>query len=278
MDDRVEIMIKILVLAGTVEGRKVAEYIAESGVPFHVCVATQYGEKLLPKGDKISTTAIRLNQDGMKDILRQKNITLVLDATHPHAVLVSQNMRQVCQQMQIEYIRIIRQNVFVAEKKGLYVDTVEEAVEFLINTSGNILLTTGSKDLVKFTRIPHFEKRVYARVLSTLEVVTQCQKLGFEGKNLICMQGPFSEALNYAMLEQINAKYLVTKESGAAGGFEEKIRAAQRVGVQAIIIRRPCKEEGISLALCIEELERRFTNNTIGMYENRKRDKVGENV
>ena len=36
---------------------------------------------------------------------------------------------------------------------------------------------------------------------------------------------------------------MVTKDGGAAGGFAEKVQAAQASGVQLVVIRRP-EEEG----------------------------------
>lgn len=55
------------------------------------------------------------------------------------------------------------------------------------------------------------------------------------------MQGPFSYALNRALMEQFAIRFLVTKDGGAAGGFEEKARAAQDTGAQLIVIRRPAE-------------------------------------
>ena len=55
-------------------------------------------------------------------------------------------------------------------------------------------------------------------------------RLGFKGRNLIAMQGPFSAEMNVALLHQTKAKYFVTKESGKAGGFEEKKKAARETG------------------------------------------------
>jgi len=126
------------------------------------------------------------------------------------------------------------------------------------------LVTTGSKELKKYTALTDYKNRVYARVLSTAEVAAACKEIGFEGKNLICMQGPFSEELNYAMLKQLNAAYLVTKCSGAAGGFEEKCEAALRAGAKLIMIGRPEKEEqGISLKEAVLMLKER-----LGIVEN----------
>ena len=53
--------------------------------------------------------------------------------------------------------------------------------------------------------------------------------------------------MNYAMLKEVDAAFLLTKESGAAGGFPEKLAAAQRAGAAAVIIKRPGQEEGYSV-------------------------------
>ncbi len=258
-------MSKILIFAGTVEGRRIAEYLVRAGIAVHVCVATEYGEKLLPKGDEITVTSKRLTMEEMRTIFVQQEVPLVIDATHPYAVLVSQNIKQACMETGKEYMRMLRGSIQEQAEHCTYLDSVEDAVQLLKDTEGNVLLTTGSKELAKFTEIPDYSKRLFARVLSTMTVVNECQKLGFEGRNLICMQGPFSEELNYAMLKQIDAKYLVTKESGSAGGFMEKLNAASKAGVKTIVIGRPCQEEGVTFDECLRILGERFH------IENRKK-------
>ena len=46
------------------------------------------------------------------------------------------------------------------------------------------------------------KKRLYARVLPQEEAFAVAEGIGLQKKQLICMQGPFSEALNIAMLHQ----------------------------------------------------------------------------
>ena len=58
-------------------------------------------------------------------------------------------------------------------------------------------------------------------------------------RNIIAMQGPFSLALNVALMQQFGVRYLVTKDGGAAGGFAEKVQAAARTGAQLVVLRRP---------------------------------------
>ena len=105
--------------------------------------------------------------------------------------------------------------------------------------------------------------RLYARVLSTEETFEICKELGFEGKQLICMQGPFSEEMNLAMLRHVDAKYFVTKESGKAGGFPEKVKAAKEAGTVLVVVGRP-EEEGLALEEVFDELKRRYGDKNRG--------------
>ncbi len=102
--------------------------------------------------------------------------------------------------------------------------------------------------------MPDYRERLYARVLSLPEVVKSCAELGFQGSHLICMQGPFSLEMNCALIHQTGARFLVTKDTGAAGGFPEKAEAALRCGCRLVIIGRPMREEGITLEQCLKLL------------------------
>ncbi len=183
-----------------------------------------------------------------------ENYSCVMDATHPYAVEVTHNIVLACNETGTPYYRLVRE-----QSDGdafLTVQSVEEAVEFLQGTTGNILVTTGSKELQKFTALKDFAHRVYARVLPSAEVILQCKEYGLEGKHLICMQGPFSAEMNKAFLLQTEASFLVTKESGKTGGFPEKLEGAKGTKAKVIVIGRKEEEEGYSfteLTSCISQ-------------------------
>lgn len=250
-------MEKLLLFAGTSEGRKLAEYLLLHQAACTVCTATEYGETLLPKGDSLEHISERLDVDQMCELMKNRQITLVIDSTHPHAKIVTENIREAADRAGVPVLRLVRPQGEI-EGDLVTVPSVSAAVEYLSHTEGHIFAATGSKELKAYTALPDYKERVTARVLSMAGVAAQCRELGFEGKNLICMQGPFSEELNYAMLKQTGAKYLVTKESGAAGGLEEKIRAAKRAGAKLVVIGRPVQEEGYTLPEMKKELASRM--------------------
>lgn len=110
---------------------------------------------------------------------------------------------------------------------------------FLVQTQGNVLLATGAKELPAFAQLA--PERLYPRVLPTLDGIAACEAAHIPHKNILALQGPFSYALNRALLEQFSIRFLVTKDGGAAGGFAEKAQAAADTGVQLIVIRRPAE-------------------------------------
>ena len=230
----------ILIFSGTTEGRRLSEWLSSNGVPVHVRVATGYGAEVMGSKDGVEVDVGSCGGTvGIADEIRKKGISIVVDATHPYASRITEHVRQACEETGAEYIRLSRDTTPTDLKGIVAVSSMDEAVDYLCNTEGIILAATGSKELDKYTRIPDYRDRVVARVLSTMESMDKCVSLGFEGRNLICAQGPFSEDSNYATLRQIGASFIVTKDSGSTGGFMDKVRAAQRAGCKVVLVRRP---------------------------------------
>lgn len=261
-------MCKVILFGGTTEGKDMAEFLAEHQVETLVCVATEYGATRMKDSPYMRISHERLDREAMEALIEAEKPEIVVDATHPYAKEVTANIKDACQVQNTEYMRLLR-NVSADGAEAadaVFVDSVDEAAEYLAGTEGVIFAATGSKELHKYTVIPGYRERVVARVLSTPGVAAECAELGFQGENLICMQGPFSKDLNVAMLKAKKAGYLVTKVTGRAGGYEEKIEAAREAGCVCVIVGRPETEEGMSFYQCKGELCRRFsikTNRTV---------------
>lgn len=250
-------MEKVIVFAGTTEGYELCRFLSEHRISVYACAATEYGGKALTETPYLHIHTGRLSREEMEAFFLKEEPNFVLDATHPYAAEVTDNIKSACEKTGFFYQRVLREQGRQAEK-AVYVESTEAAAEFLNTTEGNVLLTTGSKELKKFLGVKDYKERLYARVLSLPSVMEECSAAGFEGKHLIGMQGPFSRELNEAMLRQFHCRYLVTKDSGKAGGFQEKIDAAFSCGAIPVIIGRPLKEEGLSLVECKKWLSQKF--------------------
>ena len=232
-----------LIFAGTTEGRKLAEFFLTKGVTLTVCTATEYGKILLPEHSLLTAISKRLDDKEMYELMEKNQFDGVFDCTHPYAVIVSENIKKAAKKANLEYYRILRPKEEIEDEDNIvYVASMEEAVDYLSNTEGNILTTTGSKELSKMLSLPNYKERVYARILSNPEMVKDSFELGFQGKHLICMQGPFSEEMNTAMIHQFDIRYVLTKNSGKVGGFIEKVNSAKETGTILVVIGRPTAE------------------------------------
>jgi precorrin-6A/cobalt-precorrin-6A reductase len=58
------------------------------------------------------------------------------------------------------------------------------------------------------------------------------------------MQGPFTKEFDKALFQHFGVTLLITKESGKVGFVDEKIAAAQELGIETIVIRRPTIQYG----------------------------------
>ncbi|MGL5436742.1 MAG: precorrin-6A reductase [Lachnospiraceae bacterium] len=247
-------MIKVIIFGGTTEGRELAQFCVRYQVPALVCVASEYGGRLLPDHPCLNIHTGKLDEAGMISLIETHHPKFIIDATHPYARIVSETVRNTCGKLGIPCHRILRDsetgqaNSVNSDSRMITVADTAAAIDFLRTTTGNIFLTTGSKTLGDFMELPDSRERIYARVLPDSQVIADCEQLGIKGRHLIGIQGPFSREINQAMLEQTKAAWMVTKESGDAGGFTEKTEAAWRCGVSVIVIGRPVKEQGISIA------------------------------
>lgn len=243
-------MDKILIFAGTTEGRILTEAICRDDSEKRrviTCVATEYGKHLLPEeSENLTVLAGRMEPEEMRALMEKEAVCQVIDATHPYARQASANIREAAEEAGVPYLRLLREQGKEAEN-AVVVPDAKGAAEYLKKTEGNVLLTIGSKELAAFTGLANFSQRLYPRILPTPEMVKRAFDLGFDAGHIIAMQGPFSHETNLAMLRQTKAAFLVTKESGQAGGFADKLTAAKEAGAKVLLIGRP-KEEGKSLA------------------------------
>ncbi|MDR2343318.1 MAG: precorrin-6A/cobalt-precorrin-6A reductase [Spirochaetaceae bacterium] len=247
----------VFIFAGTGDGKKFIVSLLDRAekksmeLQAHIFCATEYGAELIRDetlrvlqggaGSQISTVirSGRLNGGEMLNEITLYKPDYVIDCTHPFAEIVTKNIKTVCESSGRAYLRLRREIPAMPPPAGVfYVDSVSDAASFLKGKAGNIFLTTGSKELRHFSS-GAFSGRVYPRVLPLEESLRACREAGIPAKNIIAMQGPFPEKLNRAVIRLVNASWLVSKESGAEGGFGEKVNAALAENCRVVAVRPP---------------------------------------
>jgi len=245
---------RAIVFAGTNEGRRLSTFLAKKGVEVLAVVATEYGSLVMPELPFLTVQEGRLSLEQITELVGQYDS--IVDATHPYARVISDNIAEAAKRCGKTAIRLVRPSLAYEDVLGF--SSIPEACAYLNGTTGHILATTGSKELLPFSSIENYRERVFIRVLATAEAIQACTQAGFPATNILCMQGPFTEAMNLATMEQIDAKYLLTKDTGISGGFQEKLSAARARGVNVVLVGRPRKEDGLTLEETFQYFDQAF--------------------
>lgn len=229
----------ILVFGGTSDSLEICDKINKySDLDYILSVTTNYGEDLARKVAKEVHVA-RLSKEDMVNFIKENNINKIIDATHPYAIEVSKNAMESAKELNIDYTRYERKSLIEdLEYENKYiVNNIEEACKVARDKGKNIFIGTGSKNLPQIVEyIP--DRNLIARVLPTSDVMLSCENLGLNADNIIAMKGPFSQSINEEFYKHYNIDIVITKESGVAGGFLEKVNAAKTLDIPIIIIKR----------------------------------------
>ena len=219
----------IWIIGGTKDSREIFEKLVEdTDRDILVSTATEYGGKLLKEyigknedgKRKLKVISERLNEEQMKKLIQKESINLIVDASHPYAVNVSNSVIKVTDKMNVKYIRFEREMLDYGSENIKKFDSVIDVTEFVRKMENkNILSTLGSNNLEEIK--PMGEKNnLYIRILPTVDSVRKAEELGYQ------------------------IDYLITKESGATGGEKEKIEACREYGTTVLVVKRPYIDYG----------------------------------
>ena len=251
----------ILVLAGTQDGREIAAGLREAGYEVIASVVSEYGRELVAQSG-VPVQAAAMNEQELQQFVIQHGIRLMIDATHPYAVNVSRNARQVAANLHIPCLRYERpDSALPIYAKLVLAPDLQRAAEMAVGLGKTVFLTTGSHSLPLFrAAAAGRDCRLIARVLPQPEVIADCIANGFSPADIIAAQGPFSQELNRELFRAYGADVMVTKNSGAIGGTDAKIAAAIELGLIIVVVQRPAalqQQVFESLPALLEYLKRK---------------------
>lgn len=229
----------VLVFGGTSDAIELCQALQDRDIRFTLSVATEEG---LHSARCFAPNVItgRMDSAEISDYITRMHIDYVIDAAHPYAQLLRQTIVEACETLQCPVMRYERPSYRSFDDSPFVIkaSNVMDACRNITENQSRVLLTTGSKDLEIFKRMLR-DKTLFTRVLPVADVISECNSLGFGIDNIIAMKGPFTQEMNYALYQMIKPDVVVTKESGKAGGFEEKVEPCTELGITCIVIERP---------------------------------------
>jgi precorrin-3B C17-methyltransferase len=164
---------------------------------------------------------------------------VLVDATHPYATLMSEQLVGLARELDIPYLRYERASDY-QPADGVWRATPQLAAQTAIASGQCIFLSTGAKDLATYLQAPGAaDKDWFVRLTAEPEGIERAVALGVPRDRICAMQGPFSAAFNEALWRDWQIDCVVTKDSGAAGGYGAKVDAARALGIKLVVQGRP---------------------------------------
>ncbi len=228
----------IWLIGGTAESVQIARLLSSSNLCYLVSVTTTAATELYASIPQTKIIVGQVKTTAMNDFLLAHDIRVVIDASHPYAVTISQGAIAACQRTDIPYLRYERPCAEPQDSPVIEVPTIEALLASNYLEKQRVLLTIGYKSLHLFQDY-HQHALLFARVLPYASSVEMATQAGFSSDRLIALRPPVSLALEKALWELWQISVVVTKASGNSGGEDVKRQAAKALGIPLIVISRP---------------------------------------
>lgn len=235
----------VWVFSGTADGNLLTNEVLALGYSVVLSVATEHGREMAIKScPSAFILDSRKGKENREEDLARFRAKAIIDATHPYAVNMSQQLIDLSMQLSLPYIRYERPRGLSSSgftQSNLYTcDTMNAAADLAIEKGKRIFLGTGSKDLPLFLTSSGADRREwFVRITPVPDMIARALSLGIPTDHICAMQGPFSQSFNEALWRGWQIDCVVTKDSGDAGGYSAKASAASQLKIPLIVVNRP---------------------------------------
>lgn len=234
---------RVLLLGGTAEARALAARL-HPRVEVISSLAGRVPDPALPVGP------VRVGGfggvTGLRNWLTDNSITAVIDATHPFAAGITANAAAACGALGLAHLVLHRPPW---EPVGaLQVSSDAEAADCVADQGySRVFLTTGRSGVAAFRSSTSW---------FLIRVVTAPDPASLPlHHELLLSRGPYRYADERALMTQHRIEVVVTKNSGGAM-TQAKLQAAQSLGVDVMMIRRPALPAGVQAVGTVDDAER----------------------
>jgi precorrin-6A/cobalt-precorrin-6A reductase len=231
---------RVLLLGGTAEARALAERLHPK-VDIISSLAGRVSDPALPVGP------VRIGGfggvEGLRQWLRDNEITAVIDATHPFAATITANAAAACAGLDLPHLVLSRPPWDPAGATVVASDT--EAAEIIANKGySRVFLTTGRSGVAAFSG---------SDAWFLIRVVT-APDVGALPRNheLLLSRGPYDYDDERELLRSRGIEALVTKNSGGAM-TRAKLEAASSLGADVLMIQRPALPDGVAVVSSVQD-------------------------
>lgn len=236
---------RILILGGTIEARQIAGALVVRGdCEVALSLAGRTGN---PVGQGVPVRVGGFGgAEGLADYLRENSVGLLVDATHPYAAQISTNAVRAAGETGVAIVALRRPGwERVDGDRWSEVEDVPAAAATLGQAPRHVFLALGRQEVAAFEAAPQHHYLV--RSVDPVD-----PPLAVPDADYILARGPFETADELALLERHGIDAVVSKNSGGSATYG-KIAAARALGIEVVMVRRPCLPD-VPSALTVHEL------------------------
>jgi precorrin-6A/cobalt-precorrin-6A reductase len=237
----------VLILGGSAEGYTLAQTLARSArVKIVTSLAGRTREPRTPAGQE------RIGRfggvAGLADFLRVRQISAVIDATHPFAAAMGRNAALACSEVGVPLLRLERP-AWMPGPADRWCEIGEwgEAALILAAEARRVLLAIGRRELEAFAALDE----IWFLIRS---VEAPDPMPPFRQAEVLLARGPFDLAGERALLAERRIDTIVCKNSGGTA-TEAKLAAARELGLRVVMQRRPRRPVVPAVASVAEALD-----------------------
>jgi precorrin-6A/cobalt-precorrin-6A reductase len=237
---------RVLILGGTGDAVALAGSIAAiPGVEVITSLAGRTRSPIVP----VSNTRIGGfgGVAGLADYLREQQIDLLIDATHPFAAQISWNAAAAAKETGTLHLMVIRLAWQPStDDRWVMVESNQAAAKLLPEIAQRVFLTIGRQELSTFAHLQ--DLWFLMRMIDPPQPEAQVPP----GK-LLLERGPFSLEQERSLLLQHQIEAIVSKNSGGDATYA-KIIAARELQLPVVIVQRPPTPPGEQVATVTDAL------------------------
>ncbi len=245
---------RILILGGTTEARQLAGRLA--GRAELAVTLSLAGRTVNPAEQPVPVRSGGFGgAEGLASHLKEMQVDLLVDATHPYAARISANAVEATGSTGLPILALRRPPWLpVAGDRWTVIDNAGEAVVALGKSPRKVLLALGRQEIGPFEAAPQ-----HSYLIRSVDPVEP--PLAVPSATYLLARGPFAETDERELLQADGIDAIVAKNSGGAATYG-KIAAARALGIEVFLLRRPelpAVETAETVAEAVAAIDHRLT-------------------
>ncbi len=224
----------ILIFGGTTEGRIAAEVCDEAGKRFFY--STKGDQQHLETHNGVRLTGA-MSAEELQRFCKNNGIRCIVNAAHPFA----DNLHKAIGLSGVPVVRLQRKFAKPIDGVCYCADYADAVAKMEAAGLKHLLALSGVGTIAKIEGYWRRHNTTF-RILDRQDSLDRCAAAGFPLTGVIFYNEdnhlPTKDEEKATMLS-LGCDAILTKESGATGGFEAKVRAALEIGARVFVVRRP---------------------------------------